>query len=117
MEEQRLTAGDVGQIDIEQIRAQNPGTVTEEGGKVIVSASADLTGSGQLGGHKSPRAKVLEEAASTAVLIALREGHSISDSATILAYKRWAMAYAKVHILKEPVEIPPKPDPLMPPEA
>lgn len=75
----------------------------------IVAGVANLSSSGTLG-PKTNRAKVIEEAMSESVLIALREGHSINDSRTILAYKAYARA-AALQALGESVDLPPRPDP------
>lgn len=93
--------------NIEAIRAANPGNVIVEGDKVIVGGAAQFTGSGALG-HKSDRAQRVEDAMSAAVMMALDDGHSISDSETILAYKRWARATA-LQALGEKVDVPETP--------
>lgn len=75
----------------------------------IVSGVAQFSSSGALG-PKTNRAQVIEEAMSEAVLIALREGHGIEDSETILAYKRFARA-AALQAMGENVDLPPRPEP------
>lgn len=107
-EKQTVGAADVATLDA--ALAANPhGNVSQEGDKVVVSASAQMSSSGVLG-PKSDRAQRIERAMSDAVLLALDEGHSIEDSATILAYKRYARARL-LRDLGEPIEVPDRPAP------
>lgn len=96
--------------DLERIQLANPlGNVVEEDGKIVVSGAAQLTGSGGLA-QAGGRSRLLQDAATWAVTQALAEGHSIEDSETILAYKRWARAYVLAHE-GEMIDVPERPQP------
>lgn len=98
------------QEQIDAVKAANPGAeVTVEGESIVVSASADMAGSGALGGHKSDRARILEAAASGAVHLAMSEGWGVTNAPVILAYKAWARAVTLKEHFGENVAIPERP--------